>query len=78
MLGHRGGITWLDNLRQGQLVERSLPSRLADQSGVEALASADLNNDGRPELIVAGQGLSLWRNLGASFEEIDSGIVLPE
>ncbi len=42
-------------------------SGLTGNAPVEALASADLDNDGLPDLVAAGQGLALWRNLGGRF-----------
>ena len=57
------GIAWLDNLRQGRFADRTAASGLAAAGPVEAVVSADLDNDGLPDVIAAGNGLTLWRNL---------------
>ncbi|HEY3570151.1 MAG TPA: FG-GAP-like repeat-containing protein [Thermoanaerobaculia bacterium] len=67
VVAHAKGITWLDNLRQGHFADRTAASGLAATGPVEALASADLDNDGLPDLIAAGDGLTLWHNLGGRF-----------
>lgn len=67
VVGHAKGIAWLDNLRQGRFADRTAGSGLAASGPVEAIASADLDNDGLPDLIAAGDGLTLWHNLGGHF-----------
>jgi tetratricopeptide (TPR) repeat protein len=60
-VAHAGGIAWLDNLRQGRFVNRSI----SQDRPAQAIESADLDNDGRPDLITAGTGgLAVWHNLG--------------
>ncbi len=50
----RQGISWFENLRQGQLRR----NRIWTAAGGRSLLSADLDNDGQPELVIAGdQGL---------------------
>ncbi len=67
-LAGAGGLAWLDNLRQGEFADRSSAAGLAGiAAGAAALASADLDNDGRPDLAVAGVGLALLRNEGGRF-----------
>jgi hypothetical protein len=52
----RQGITWFENLRQGQLRR----SRLWTAAGGRTLLSADLDNDGQPEVVIAGdQGVTI-------------------
>ena len=67
LIAHAKGIAWLDNLRQGRFADRTAASGLAALGPVEAVASADLDNDGLPDVIAAGNGLTLWRNQGGKF-----------
>jgi hypothetical protein len=53
LLAHGAGLTWLDNLRQGQFRDRSRHIELDPPGAVAAVVAADLDNDGRPELVVA-------------------------
>jgi Tfp pilus assembly protein PilF len=67
LLAHDGGLTWLDNLRQGRFADRTAESGLDKVPPARAVVAADLDDDGRPDLAVlaaAGDGLSLWHNLG--------------
>ena len=70
VVAHAQGIAWLDNLRQGHFADRTAASGLAATGPlgpINALASADLDNDGLPDLIAAGDGITLWHNLGGRF-----------
>jgi Tfp pilus assembly protein PilF len=71
LLVHENGLTWLDNLRQGRFQNRSAIGGLRDVPATRAAESADLDNDGRPELVLAveGRGLVVLRNLGGVYEE---------
>ncbi|HVG06636.1 MAG TPA: FG-GAP-like repeat-containing protein [Thermoanaerobaculia bacterium] len=65
VVAHAGGISWLDNLRQGRFADRSI----SQGKPVQAVESADLDNDGRPDLIAAGPGgLAVFHNRGGTFE----------
>lgn len=67
------GLVWLDNLRQGRFADRSGPGGLSGISGVRAVVSADLDNDGFPDLVTAGRGLRFLRNRGGVFESWEIG-----
>ncbi len=71
-----GGLVWLDNLRQGELVDRTAAGGLARAGGGRAAVSADLDGDGYPDLVVAGDGVAFLRNRGGSFRpwEVVSGL----
>jgi hypothetical protein len=62
LFAHGGGLTWLDNLRQGRFVDRSGSAGLGAAAPVRAVASADLDNDGWPEIVAAGAELTVWHN----------------
>jgi Tfp pilus assembly protein PilF len=64
VVAHAKGLAWLDNLRQGQFEDRTAASGLGSGAPARAVASADLDNDGLPDLIAAGKGLAAWRNQG--------------
>ncbi len=82
-IAHAGGLTWLANLRQGQLTEQPVGGGAAERGAAErgaaergpaergpamnAVVAADLTNDGLPELVAVGDGFNLWRNGGGSF-----------
>ncbi|HYG64861.1 MAG TPA: FG-GAP-like repeat-containing protein, partial [Thermoanaerobaculia bacterium] len=62
------GLFWIDNLRQGNLADRTAAAGLG-RTPAAAVASADLDADGLPDLIAAGQGgLALWHNRRGRFE----------
>jgi Tfp pilus assembly protein PilF len=61
------GVVWLDNLRQGTFADRTEAAGLSRAPGGADLAAADLDNDGWPDLVVAGEGIRLLRNEGSTF-----------
>jgi Tfp pilus assembly protein PilF len=67
-IAHAAGVTWLDNLRQGRFVDRTASAGLGSGAALSALAAADFDGDGMPDLVGAGKGLTAWRNLGGRFE----------
>jgi len=73
LVAQDGGLLLLDNLRQGRFADRSWDSGLrapgVASPTVRAVASADLDNDGRPDLVTAPEagGIVLWHNLGDRF-----------
>lgn len=68
LIAHATGLTLLDNLRQGLFVDRSQAAGLTGTEPVQSVVSADLDQDGYPDLVTAGRGLSLLHNRGGSFE----------
>jgi tetratricopeptide (TPR) repeat protein len=65
LFAHGGGLTWLDNLRQGEFADRTARAGLSrgeGQTPLHAVLSADLDNDGWPEIVTLGAGLTVWRN----------------
>ena len=62
VVAHARGLTWVDNLRQGRFVDASARAGLVPSPPLETLVSADLDNDGRPDLIGGGNGVSAWHN----------------
>jgi tetratricopeptide (TPR) repeat protein len=72
VVAHAKGITWLDNLRQNKFADRTAVSGLgglAKSGPAMGIVSADLDNDGFPDLITAGPaGLQAWHNRRGTFE----------
>lgn len=62
------GVRFLANQRQGLFSDRTEAAGLAVSTGAAALASCDLDNDGWPDLLAAGPGLEVWRNVEGRFE----------
>ena len=62
------GVVWLDNLRQGTFADRTEEAGLRRSPAGSDLAVGDLDNDGWPDLVVAGQGLRMLHNDGGSFK----------
>ncbi|MEM1178086.1 MAG: FG-GAP-like repeat-containing protein [Acidobacteriota bacterium] len=73
LVGHGRGLMWLDNLRQGRFVDRSAAAGLEPRSAVRSVVAADLNADGLPEAVAAGDGLSILKNVDGRFEPWDLG-----
>jgi tetratricopeptide (TPR) repeat protein len=67
LVAHGSGFAWLDNLRQGRFVDRS-PAALAEAPPARAVAVADLDNDGYPDVVAAGRELAFYRNSAGTFE----------
>lgn len=66
LLLHGGGVTWLDNLRYGEMAPRS-PAVSFDLSG-SAAATADVDNDGMLDVVVAdSQRITIALSVDASF-----------
>ena len=68
-VAHGSGTSFFANLRQGQFEDRTEASGLGEAHATADVVSADLDGDGRPELVTALLGLRVWRNLGASPDE---------
>ncbi len=63
LIGHARGLTWVDNLRQGRFVDRSVRAGLRPSQALDAAISVDLDNDGLPDLIGGGAGgVQAWHN----------------
>jgi len=73
LIAHGAGLTLLDNLRQGLFVDRSQSAGLAKSAPVQAVISVDLDQDGYPDLVTAGRGLSLLHNRQGRFESWEIG-----
>ncbi len=66
LLGNGQGLTWLDNQRQGRFTDRTEGGGLAnlpfpanwgpEAAAVAAVAAADFDNDGRPDIAYASGG----------------------
>jgi tetratricopeptide (TPR) repeat protein len=65
LLAHDGGLAWLDNLRQGRFADRT--TDLATTGPANRVLSADIDNDGLTDLVVAGQGIQFFHNVEGSF-----------
>lgn len=69
VVAHAKGLSWIDNLRQGRFGDRTAASGLSKTAPATAVASADLDNDGFPDLIAAGPGgLQAWHGRRTTFE----------
>ncbi len=71
VIAHGGGLTLLVNLRQGTFADRTAAAGLGGAAAARAVASADLDNDGWPDLVTAGRGLAFYRNAGGRFTPWD-------
>ncbi len=76
ILAHEGGLTWLDNLRQGQLVDHTTEGGLAGAKAATIVVSSDLDNDGLTDLVAGGAELQVFRNTGGGFEPWNLGAKL--
>ncbi len=70
LLAHGGGLALLANLRQGEFADQTAAAGLAGAPAARTVVSADLDNDGWPDLVAAGPGLALYRNRGGRFERL--------
>ena len=76
LIAHGGGLVWLDNLRQGRFRDRSSIAGLQGIGPTRRVVSTDLDNDGWPDLVLAGNGIQLLHNRAGTFEEWDLGNAL--
>lgn len=70
LLAHDGGLLWLDNLRQGEFALRSQAAGLNGLPGTTVVVSADLDQDGFPEIVSGGQELRALVNRQGKFEPL--------
>ncbi|HVS62895.1 MAG TPA: CRTAC1 family protein [Thermoanaerobaculia bacterium] len=66
----RSGLLWLDNQHQGHFGDRTETAGLTDVdglTGLRAVAVGDLDNDGRPDLVLGGNELRILRNADGRF-----------
>ncbi len=73
LFGGANGLTLLDNLRQGEFADVTAQKGLAAQKAVVDLDSADFDNDGWPDLVLASKGVRFLRNRRGSYEAWDFG-----
>ena len=64
LVAHTNGLRFLRNLRQGVFEEATEEAGLAAAPKAASLLARDLNRDGHPDLVTAGEGLSLRQNQG--------------
>ncbi len=58
---HEGGVSWLDNQRQGTFVNRTAPAGLNQIGALTDAASLDLGNDGQLDLVTVGEAVQIHR-----------------
>ena len=76
LFAHAAGLSFYENLRQGEFVDVSAGAGLSEVGEISGVASADLDNDGWPDLVLAGRGLTILRNEGGSFSSWSIGEAL--
>ena len=67
LIAHARGLSWIDNLRQGRFVDRSARAGLRPAAALRTATSVDLDNDGFPDLVGGGQGITTWHNRQGRF-----------
>lgn len=67
LFAHSQGVSLFDNLRQGEFADRTEAAGLSDVEPASQIVSADLDNDGWPDLALTGTGLRLLHNEGGRF-----------
>lgn len=65
VVAHGSGLQFLRNLRQGVFEDATEEAQLGGAEAASAIVAADLDRDGRPDLITAGKGLYLLENPGS-------------
>ena len=73
LVAHDRGLTWLDNMRQGEFADRSEALGPAAEAVATALAVADLDNDGFADIVAGGDGVRLFHNRAGRFESWSLG-----
>ncbi len=73
VIAHGGGLAYLVNQRQGTFADGTTAAGLGAAAAARAAVSADLDNDGWPDLVTAGRGLAFYRNAGGRFTAWDPG-----
>ncbi len=68
LVAHEGGVTWLQNLRQGRFGNETAIGGLRQRPAASALVTADLDDDGRIDILSVGSGVDFMRSLGRRFE----------
>ncbi len=74
LIAHDGGLTLLNNLRQGRFEDSTEVAGLAGSVAgsihgtIGRIVSADLDNDGLPEIITTGDRVRVYQNRGGRFE----------
>lgn len=75
VVAHAKGLSWIDNLRQGRFGDRTAASGLSKTAPASSVLSADLDNDGLPDLVAAGPGgLEAWHGRRTAFEAWGLGL----
>jgi hypothetical protein len=67
LFAHSSGLSLFDNLRQGEFVDLTEAAGLSGIEPAVQIVSADLDNDGLPDLALTGPGLRLLHNEGGRF-----------
>lgn len=82
LLLHAGGLTVLDNLRQGRFAERTREYGLAGAGAARAAVAADFDNDGLLDLVTlpeaGASGLAFFHNREGRFRPAAPEAALPE
>jgi len=68
VVAHDNGLTWLLNQRQGLFVDHTEAGGLRWAPASHRVVSADLDNDGWPDLVAAGKGIHFFHNVEGRFE----------
>ena len=70
LIAHARGVQWLDNLRQGQFMDRTAAAGIRPTKAMRSAIAVDLDQDGLPEIVAVGTGVGVWKNHGGRFEPV--------